>query len=245
MVTYEPRRERDILIENERLNQSAEKKRRRIGIMGGTFDPIHNGHLATASEVHFKFQLDTVIFVPTGNQPYKDANMVTLPEIRYQMTCIATFSDPRFSVSRVDIDRGGTTYTYDTLKDMKQLYPNDELFFITGADAFSQILGWKNSEKLADMAHFIGVTRPGHSLDIAGIPFDNVTLLEVPPLAISSTDCRRRVMEGKPIRYLVPDGVIQHIDENQLYRGHNKKSVSAHNMHECGIAHVIKGECDE
>lgn len=194
-------------------------RKRRLGVMGGTFDPIHHGHLVAASEVQTVFDLDEVIFVPTGVQPFKDAAKVTPGEHRYLMTVIATASNTRFSVSRVDIDRRSTTYTIDTLRDLHRMFPEDELFFITGADALAEILSWKDSDKLFQLAHFIGVTRPGHVLDATGLPRDRVSLVEVPAMAISSTDCRQRVAAGKPIWYLVPDGVVRYISKYHLYEG--------------------------
>ncbi len=189
----------------------------RLGVMGGTFDPIHHGHLVAASEVQSHFELDEVVFVPTGQPWQKDDRRVSPPEHRYLMTVIATASNPRFTVSRVDIDRPGPTYTIDTLRDLKAERPDDELFFITGADALAQILSWKDSHEMWELAHFIGVTRPGHELSDKGLPEDNVTLQEVPAMAISSTDCRARVAEGEPVWYLVPDGVVQYINKYSLY----------------------------
>jgi nicotinate-nucleotide adenylyltransferase len=186
--------------------------------MGGTFDPIHHGHLVAAAEVQALFDLDEVLFVPTGEPWQKDSAMVSSAEHRYLMTVIATASNPGFNVSRVDIDRGGATHTIDTLHDLREQLPDSELFFITGADALAQILSWKDIDELWDLAHFIGVTRPGHVLSDSGLPLDRVTLQVVPALAISSTDCRSRVMEGKPVWYLVPDGVVQYIAKHQLYR---------------------------
>lgn len=189
---------------------------RRIGVMGGTFDPIHHGHLVAASEVAESFKLDEVIFVPTG-EPWQKSK-VTDGEHRYLMTVIATASNPRFRVSRVDLDRSGPTYTVDTLADLRKQYPTSELFFISGADAIEQIFVWKDVEKLWDLAHFIGVTRPGHELSLRGMPEEHVSLLEIPALAISSTDCRERVQAGKPVWYLVPDGVVQYIAKHDLYQ---------------------------
>ena len=185
--------------------------------MGGTFDPIHHGHLVAASEVQSLFDLDEVVFVPTG-QPWQKADREVSPaEHRYLMTVVATASNPRFTVSRVDIDRDGPTYTIDTLRDLRATRPDDELFFITGADALAQILSWKDADELFELAHFIGVTRPGYELSESGLPEDRVTLQEVPAMAISSTDCRDRVADGEPVWYLVPDGVVQYITKNALY----------------------------
>jgi nicotinate-nucleotide adenylyltransferase len=195
---------------------------RKIGIMGGTFDPIHNGHLVAASEVADRFALDEVLFVPTGQPWQKVEREVSLPEDRYLMTVIATASNPRFSASRVDIDRGGPTYTVDTLSDLHAATPDAELFFITGADALAQILSWKDAQEALQRARFVGVTRPGYPLSDAHLPTDSVTLLDVPAMAISSSDCRARVRAGKPVWYLVPDGVVQYIAKRRLYaRGGN------------------------
>ena len=191
----------------------------RLGVMGGTFDPIHHGHLVAASEVQSLFGLDEVVFVPTGQPWQKAAQDVSPAEDRYLMTVIATASNPRFTVSRVDIDRPGPTYTIDTLRDIRAERPDAELFFITGADALAEILSWKDSELLFDLAHFIGVTRPGHELSDKGLPEHRVTLQEVPAMAISSTDCRARVAAGEPVWYLVPDGVVQYINKYRLYSG--------------------------
>lgn len=190
-------------------------ERRRVGVMGGTFDPIHHGHLVAASEVAKSFDLDEVVFVPTGT-PWQKTN-VTESEHRYLMTVIATASNPQFTVSRVDVNREGFTYTVDTLRDLRDQMPDAELFFISGADAVEQILGWKDVEKLWELAHFIAVTRPGHELSILGLPNNHVSLLEIPALAISSTDCRERVSRGYPVWYLVPDGVVQYIAKHGLY----------------------------
>jgi nicotinate-nucleotide adenylyltransferase len=191
--------------------------------MGGTFDPIHHGHLVAASEVAGLFGLDEVIFVPTGQPWQKSEWEVSPPEDRYLMTVIATASNPRFSVSRVDVDRGGPTYTIDTLTDLREQRPDAELFFITGADALSQIVSWRDNEQLFQLAHFIGVTRPGFHLADAHLPEGVVSLVEVPALAISSTDCRERVGRGMPVWYLVPDGVVQYIEKRGLYRAGDRR----------------------
>lgn len=195
--------------------------------MGGTFDPIHHGHLVAASEVADRFGLDEVIFVPTG-QPWQKDRHVTAAEDRYLMTVIATASNPRFSVSRVDIDRSGPTYTTDTLRDLRTVHPDAELFFITGADALGSILTWQGWEELFDLANFIGVSRPGYELTdthiteaIDRLSENALRLIEVPALAISSTNCRIRAAEGRPIWYLVPDGVVQYVAKRRLYRSSN------------------------
>jgi len=188
--------------------------------MGGTFDPVHHGHLVAASEVAAQFGLDEVVFVPTGEPWQKSHRKVSAPEDRYLMTVIATASNPRFSVSRVDIDRGGPTYTIDTLRDLQGRYEGAELFFITGADALAQILTWHDADGVFALARFVGCTRPGTTIDaetIAGLPADRVTLLEIPALAISSTECRARASRAEPVWYLVPDGVVQYIAKRGLY----------------------------
>jgi nicotinate-nucleotide adenylyltransferase len=190
---------------------------RRVGIMGGTFDPIHHGHLVAASEVQARFDLDEVVFVPTG-QPYEKGR-VSPAEDRYLMTVVATASNPRFHVSRADVDRDGPTYTVDTLRDMRAVYGQSaELYFITGADALARIMSWKDAMTMLGLAHFIGVTRPGFELSNEHLPADSVTLVEVPAMAISSSDCRNRVAAGLPVWYLVPDGVVQYINKRGLYR---------------------------
>ena len=187
--------------------------------MGGTFDPIHHGHLVAASEVAHAYGLDEVIFVPTGQPWQKDVAAVTAAEDRYLMTVIATASNPRFSVSRVDIDRPGKTYTMDTLADLRaERGAGAEFYFITGADALAQIMSWKDADALFAQAHFIGCTRPGHHLSMTGLPGGRASLIEIPALAISSSECRNRVKAGEPIWYLVPDGVVQYVAKRGLYR---------------------------
>jgi len=191
----------------------------RIGVMGGTFDPIHHGHLVAASEVGHFFSLDEVIFVPTGQPWQKNGRTVSPAEDRYLMTVIATASNPRFSVSRVDIDRPGETYTIDTLRDLRaQRGADAQFFFITGADALAKMISWRDADELFKMAQFVGCTRPGHRLTITDLPSDRIRLVEIPALAISSTECRERVRAGQPIWYLVPDGIVQYISKRQLYR---------------------------
>lgn len=188
--------------------------------MGGTFDPIHNGHLIAASEVADRFDLDRVVFVPTGEPWQKADRRVSPAEDRYLMTVIATAANPRFTVSRVDIDRSGPTYTIDTLKDLGEQFEGADLYFITGADAMASIMSWHDWEKMFDLAYFVGVTRPGYELSEEMLPEghdDRVELIDVPAMAISSTDIRERSAAGRPVWYLVPDGVVQYIAKNEVY----------------------------
>jgi nicotinate-nucleotide adenylyltransferase len=191
----------------------------RIGVLGGTFDPVHNGHLVAASEVGHALALDEVIFVPTG-QPWQKDGMVLAPaEDRYLMTVLATAADPLFSVSRVDIDRRGPTYSIDTMRDLLAGHrEGTEFFFIMGADALAGLRTWNDYQELLTMAHFVGCTRPGHRLADPGLPEGLFSVVEIPQLEISSTTCRERVRAGQPIRYLVPDSVIQYIAKRGLYR---------------------------
>ena len=195
---------------------------RRLGVMGGTFDPIHYGHLVTAEEALAQFGLDGVVFVPTGRPWMKEGRSVSAAEDRYLMTVIATASNPRFSVSRIEIDREGPTYTVETLRALAADHPDAELYFITGADAMLEIFDWKEPDGALELAHFIAATRPGYDLTRfeARTPtrHPNVSVMNIPALAISSTDVRSRVSEGRPIRYLVPEGVKTYIDKAALYR---------------------------
>lgn len=194
---------------------------RRIGVMGGTFDPIHHGHLVAAEEARWQFDLDRVVFVPTG-RPWQKPVGVSPAEDRYLMTVIATASNPRFRVSRVEIDRDGPTYTVDTLRTLGADNPDAELYFITGADAMLEILDWKDPEEVLSIAHFIAASRPGYDLarfEAAGPARDaSVSMMSIPALAISSTDIRERIHDGRPIRYLVPEGVKSYIEKAALYR---------------------------
>ena len=192
----------------------------RIGVMGGTFDPIHIGHLVAASEVAHRFRLDRVVFVPTGQPWQKSDRHVSAPEDRYLMTVIATAADDRFGVSRVDVDCEGPTYTVDTLRDIRaEMGEEHDYHFITGADALGEILSWREPDEVLRLAHLVGVTRPGHVLADPGLAPGRVTLLEIPALAISSSDIRARVARGEPIRYLVTPGVEAYIAKVGLYAG--------------------------
>jgi nicotinate-nucleotide adenylyltransferase len=197
---------------------------RRVGVMGGTFDPIHYGHLVTAEEALWQFGLDEVTFVPTG-QPWmkQDDREVSPGEDRYLMTVIAIASNPHFTASRIEIDRGGPSYTVDTLRLLRKQYEEQaELFFITGGDAILEIFQWKDPGDVLDLAHFIAATRPGYDIArfeaTAPTRHPKVSVMTVPALAISSTDIRSRVREGRPIQYLVPEGVKTYIAKSGLYR---------------------------
>ncbi|MBP3888798.1 MAG: nicotinate-nucleotide adenylyltransferase [Cellulosilyticum sp.] len=203
-----------------------QKKVRKLAIMGGTFDPIHMGHLVTAEEVRHEFNVDEVLFVPTGHPPHKSHINMTTCEHRYLMTVLATAANPYFKVSRIEIEREGVTYTIDTIKELKRIYGEEvELYFITGADAVHKILGWKESTELLQLCDFVAVTRPGYNKEellrkvkMLNEQYEtNIHFLEVPALAISSSDIRRRLMEMKPIKYLVPQEVENYIKKHDLY----------------------------
>lgn len=198
----------------------------RLGIMGGTFDPIHWGHLVTAEAARHQFSLDQVLFVPSGQPPHKTGRQVSSAEHRYLMTFLAIANNPVFHISRIEIDRSGYSYTYDTISQLQQEYgPDSELYFITGADVMRDILTWYKAEDLLSMCHFVAASRPGFTLldymaqaDLTRFRENgNIHLIEVPAMAISSTDLRRRVGVGEPIRYLVPDAVENYIYKNRLY----------------------------
>ncbi len=203
---------------------------KRIGVMGGTFDPIHNGHLVTAEEAWKQFRLDQVLFMPSGKPPHKEERESLDPESRYLMAVIATADNPHFQVSRMEVDRGGSSYTIDTVRELHRVYGrNTQVFFITGADAILEILTWKEPEKVLREAVFIAATRPGYDLGRLeeSLPEEErakhatdprVLVMEMPALAISSTDIRRRVKEGRPVTYLVPKGVCEFIEKSGFYR---------------------------
>jgi nicotinate-nucleotide adenylyltransferase len=195
---------------------------RRIGVMGGTFDPIHHGHLVAAEEARWQFDLDRVVFVPTG-RPWQKPVGVSPAEDRYRMTVLATASNPAFTVSRLEVDHQGPTYTVDTLRRLRAAQPaGTRLFFITGADAVLQILTWKEPDQVLALAELIAATRPGFDLDrlIGQVPgaAGRVHRMEIPALAISSSDLRTRVARGAPIQYLVPDEVARYIHDHALYQ---------------------------
>ncbi|MBC7194776.1 MAG: nicotinate-nucleotide adenylyltransferase [Caldisericia bacterium] len=198
-----------------------------IGIMGGSFNPIHIGHLVVAEEARVKYNLKKVIFIPVGIPGYKKSTKLLDPERRFVMTLLATISNPYFFVSRIEIDRKGKCYTYDTIKELREIYNYDDydLYFITGADAVLSILTWKNPKELLKMCYFIAATRPGYSLKrlneklskIGDCCKDRVFPLQVPALSISSTLIRERIKNGYTIKYLVPKEVEDYIYKNNLY----------------------------
>lgn len=200
---------------------------RKIGIMGGTFDPIHLGHLVAAEVVYHKLGLDEVVFVPTGDPPHKSGESVSPAEHRYLMTVLATISNPHFRVSRVDIDRGGLTYAVDTIVDLRRsLGEGHEFWFIVGADALVDLPEWKEPERLVGMCRWAAVTRPGFKIgdgaEALGELYrqyaERFDFVQIPALSVSSTEIRSRVASGEPIRYLVPESVEQYIHRQALYR---------------------------
>jgi nicotinate-nucleotide adenylyltransferase len=198
----------------------------RLGIMGGTFDPIHYGHLVTAETSRWKFGLDKVVFMPTGQPPHKPDRIISAAEHRYRMSLLATFNNAYFLVSRLEIDRPGYSYTIDTVKEiLRQVGPHVDLFFITGADAVLEILSWKNVQELVELCTFIAANRPGFDLSEPSLSgqqpkslIQQIKTIEVPSLAISSTEIRHRIIAGHSIRYLLPESVEEYIKRHQLYR---------------------------
>lgn len=197
-----------------------------IGIMGGTFDPIHYGHLRAAEEVLQGFGLERVIFVPSGRPPHKTAEDITSPEHRYLMTLLATADNPHFEVSRIEIDRQGPSYTLDSLRHLRETYSREKaLYFITGLDAILEIETWNGYKELFELADFIAVTRPGYSvqtlndlgMNLGEERFSKIHPFPVTLLAIASREIRRRVREGKSVKYLVPDAVVKYIEKERLY----------------------------
>lgn len=208
------------------LGSDSPDRRYKLGIFGGTFDPIHMGHLACAEEVRDSFQLDAVIFVPTAHPVFKRDRRIAPARDRYAMVKRAVEDNPYFDVSPIEIERGGDTYTVDTLRQMRDHYPsNVDLFFIAGADAVSTLAKWRDEEMLGRLATFIGVTRPGfvfsaHSEEETAKSDTHikVSYLEVTALAISSSGIRERLQSGRSVRYLVPDVVNEYIADRGLYR---------------------------
>jgi nicotinate-nucleotide adenylyltransferase len=213
------------------------KTYQRLGMMGGTFDPIHYGHLVAAEEARCQLELEKVIFIPAGRPPHKTKREISAARHRLNITRLAVASNPFFRVSDVEIMKPGPSYTIDTVQIFKEKFPGAELFFITGADAVLEILSWKRVEELLRLCYFVAATRPGYQLDelsknIPGFPINGkkrIITMEVPALAISSTDLRRRVREGRPIKYLVPEAVEAYILNNNLYRLHPNSTFQKNN----------------
>jgi len=205
-------------------------KARRVGVMGGTFDPIHNGHLVTAQEALTQFGLDEIVFLPAGIPPHKEGGSVLPAEERFLMTVIATASNSAFTVSRLEIERPGPTYTIDSLIALRAILGDEtSVHFITGADAVWEILTWKNYERLGEYCEFIAATRPGYSLERfmrshmlnaegKQHSYPAVHIMEVPALSISSSDIRQRIRESRAVRYLMPEGVVNYINKCEFYR---------------------------
>ncbi len=192
--------------------------------MGGSFNPIHLGHLVAAEEALERFGLSKVIFMPTGRPWHKEEAETVSAENRYLMTVMATADNPAFEVSRLEVERDGPTYTTETVAELHSAYGNDyRIYFITGADAILDIMEWKDHASLARYCRFIAVTRPGYELSRlrtlieTGTELPKIEILEVTALAISSTDLRARVRERRSIRYLVPAQISNFIKKSGLY----------------------------
>ena len=198
---------------------------RRIGIMGGTFDPIHNGHLVCAEQVREDFKLHAIIFIPTGQPVFKRGKKIASGQQRLAMCRGAIADNPFFDVSAIEVARGGDTYTIDTLRTLRAHYPkNVELFFIAGADAIVSVSKWKDSDEMGKLARFVGVDRPGYELSEerraaikASAPSIDISFLTIEALAISSSELRNRLESGRSIRYLTPQVVVDHVMEHKLY----------------------------
>lgn len=190
----------------------------RIGIIGGTFNPIHYGHLFAAEEIYYRFKLDKVIFVPSHQPPHKEGRVAPARH-RFRMTKLAVRSNPHFEISGIEIDRPGKSYTIDTIKSFKGIYgEKTQIYFITGADVILDIGTWKDFRQLLKLCQFVALTRPGYNLEkLKKNLLSEIILVEIPALAISGTDIRKRLREGQPIKYLVPESVENYIYEHGLY----------------------------
>lgn len=200
--------------------------KKKYGIMGGTFDPIHVGHLVIAEEIRYKFNLDKVIFIPAGNPPHKDVKNITSGEHRYQMTMLATVSNPYFDVSSIELDKKEITYTIDTIKELKKSCKDDaEFYFITGADSLLELSTWKSVDQLLNMCKFVAATRPGFKMtkietkvkELESKYNKEIYTVTVPALQISSTDIRNRIKSGITVKYLLPESVEEYIIKHRLY----------------------------
>lgn len=194
------------------------KSKIHIGIMGGTFNPIHYGHLLAAEEARQQFNLQEIIFVPCARPPHKNHHDIVSPEDRYKMTCLAISSNKYFKSSDIEIKRNGMSYSQDTVIEFKKIYNDAEIYFITGADAIAELDTWKNVSELSKLCQFIAVNRPKHKLKIKEEYLKFIHILEIPGVAISSTEIRQRIRQGKSIKYLVPEEVERYIYEHKLYQ---------------------------
>jgi len=208
------------------MNNPKEKVNR-LGIMGGTFDPIHYGHLVAAEMARAEFKLSKVLFIPTGTPPHKDRKDISAAEMRYEMVKLAIQDNPAFDISRVEIEREGPSYTVETLRVLRRDWPDHELYFITGSDALLEIFSWREAEEIFRLVQYIGAARPGFDASDFFLKVQQehpetqgkIHYLEVPALAISSTDIRARVRRGEPIRYLLPETVRLYLEQHRLYSG--------------------------
>ena len=187
----------------------------KIGILGGTFNPVHLGHLILAQEAYRHFSLEKVLFIPSRVPPHKEATPLAAPEHRYNMVDIAIDSNPVFEASDIELKRQKTSYSVDTLRELKNTYgSNTEIYFLTGSDSLQELSSWKDVDEVLRLCRFVVATRPMFPMEN---PPENTELLVIPSVEISSSDVRQRVAENKSIRYLVPDGVRQYILDNKLY----------------------------
>jgi nicotinate-nucleotide adenylyltransferase len=191
----------------------------KVGLMGGSFNPIHNAHMAAADEAVSRFELDEVIFIPCGIPPHKTAQELAPAEDRYLMTVIAINDCPAYSVSRYEIDKPEPGYTVETMRHYKQDKPEAELFFITGADSIEELETWREPERIFDYGTLIAATRPGYTVEKAPPVAEKVVWMEIPPIGISATDIRQRLRDGLPVEHLMPPGVLEYISKQGLYKG--------------------------
>ncbi len=204
-----------------------------LGIMGGTFDPIHYGHLVAAEEARVRFKLERVIFVPNGRPPHKKDYAVTAAERRYEMTFLATANNARFETCRIELDREGPSYSVDTVAQFRHRFGSDtRLYFITGADAMLEFMTWHDPHRLADMCEFIAVVRPGYDIRrleeaLGRRVMARCRVLETPGVDISSTELRRRAASGESLRYLTPPAVERYIGGCRVYAGRGTKGAAA------------------
>ena len=191
----------------------------RLGLMGGTFNPVHYGHLTAAQEAADRFGLERVIFIPCGIPPHKDVKDLAPAIDRFLMTVLAIADNPSFDVSRYEIDKDEPSYTVATMAHFAAEYPDSELFFITGADSVLELGTWHEPERVFEFGNLIGVTRPGYTVDKAPDVAARVIWMEMPAIGVSATDIRTRVREGRPFDYLTPPAVVSYIENRYLYKG--------------------------